>query len=324
MTNQNEPTFADVVVVGSGPSGAIVSHALAARGFTVVCLEQGDWVNASDFPANNPQWELQVQNQWAHDPNVRDLPADYPLNVADSDMSPVMFNAVGGSTIFYGGQWVRLLPSDFRVRSLDGVAHDWPISYEDLAPYYADLEQFIGVAGLPGDTTYPPGPDYPLPPHPIGKVGRKAAESANALGWHWWPGIHSIASQKFKELTQCARWGTCEWGCPEGAKASADIAYWPHALKSGATLLTGARARRIETRDDGAVSGVVWIDRAGAEHRQLANAVVVCANSIGTSRLLLLSDSPSHPNGLANSSGQVGRNLMLHPNATVTGSTTRT
>ncbi len=134
MTNQNEPTFADVVVVGSGPSGAIVSHALAARGFTVVCLEQGDWVNASDFPANNPQWELQVQNQWAHDPNVRDLPADYPLNVADSDMSPVMFNAVGGSTIFYGGQWVRLLPSDFRVRSLDGVAHDWPISYEDLAP----------------------------------------------------------------------------------------------------------------------------------------------------------------------------------------------
>ena len=313
------PDAADVVVVGSGPSGGVVSHTLASRGLRVVCLEQGDWVNASDFPANNPQWELQVQQQWHHDPNLRRLPADYPLDVSDSDLSPVMYNAVGGSTIFYGGQWVRLLPSDFRVRSVDGVADDWPITYEELDPYYRDLEQFIGVAGLPGDTTYPPGPDYPLPPHPIGRVGRKAAQSANALGWHWWPGVHSIASQKFKELVQCARWGVCEWGCPEGAKASADIAYWPHALRSGAVLLTGARARCVETRDDGRVTGVLWIDRDGVEHRIRANAVVLCCNSIGTARLMLLSASASHPDGLANSSGMVGRNLMLHPNATVTG-----
>ena len=105
------PDIADVLVVGAGPSGAVVSHTLAERGFSVVCLEQGDWVNPSDFPANHPEWELLIQQQWHHDPNIRALPADYPVDVADSDMSPVMFNAVGGSSIFYGAEWPRLLPS---------------------------------------------------------------------------------------------------------------------------------------------------------------------------------------------------------------------
>jgi choline dehydrogenase-like flavoprotein len=141
----------------------------------------------------------------------------------------------------------------------------------------------------------------------------------NRLGWHWWPGTNAIPSQKFKELSQCARWGTCEWGCPEGAKTSTDLAFWPHALRSGATLVTGARARKIETSSDGRVTGVLWVDRNGAEHRQRAHAVVACANGVGTPRLLLLSASSQYPDGLANSSGLVGKNLMLHPNCTVTG-----
>jgi choline dehydrogenase-like flavoprotein len=311
--------IADIVVVGAGPSGAVVTHTLAERGFNVVCLEQGDWVNTSDFPANNPQWELQIQNQWAHDPNVRKLPSDYPLAVDDSDMWPVMFNGVGGSSLLYGGHWLRLLPSDFRVKTVDGVAADWPLSYEELVPYYEAVSSFVGAAGLSGDPAYPPGLDYDLPPHPLGVAGLKAATSANILGWHWWPGAHAIASQKFKELVQCARWGTCEWGCPEGAKASFDIAYWPHALRSGATLITGARVRGVETGHDGRATGVTWLDRGGNEHLQRANAVVLCANSIGTARTLLLSASPAHPDGLANGSGLVGKNLMLHPNSTVTG-----
>jgi choline dehydrogenase-like flavoprotein len=309
----------DVVVVGSGPSGAIVSHTLAQRGVSVVCLEQGDWVSPSDYPANNAEWELQVQHDWAHDPNIRQLPADYPLEVSDSDMQPVMFNAVGGTTIFYGGQWIRMLPSDFRVRSMDGVAADWPIGYEELAPYYSDLEQFLGVSGLAGDPCYPPGIEYPFPPHPLGKLGLRAAAGANALGWHWWPGTHSIAVTDFNGLAGCARWGVCEWGCPEGAKASADLAIWPSAIKAGAVLVTGARARKVETQPDGRATGVTWVDAEGSEHFHAAKAVVLCCNSIGTARLLLLSDSPSHPDGLANSSGLVGKNLMLHPNSTVVG-----
>jgi choline dehydrogenase-like flavoprotein len=314
-----ENDIADVVVVGAGPAGSVVTHTLAERGLNVVCLEQGDWVNPTDYPANNPQWELQIQHQWAHDPNVRKLPSDYPVGVEESDMWPVMFNAVGGSSIYYGAEWPRLLPSDFRVRTLDGVCDDWPIRYEDLAPYYDAVDRFIGVAGLGGDPAYPEGLDYPMPPHPLGRAGRRAAEACNKLGWHWWPGTNAIASQRFKELAQCVRWGTCEWGCPENAKASFDVAYWPHAIRSGATLVTGARVRTIETGSDGRVTGVLWLDREGGEHLQRANAVVMCANGIGTPRTLLLSASASHPDGLANSSGLVGKNLMLHPNASVTG-----
>lgn len=310
---------ADVVVIGSGPSGGVVASQLAERGLRVVCLEQGDWVNPTDYPANFPEWELLIQKKWSHEPNVRALPSDYPLDVAQSDISPVMFNAVGGSSIYFGAHWPRLMPSDFRVKTLDGVADDWPISYEELAPYYARIDQLIGVSGVPGDPAYPDHDDYPLPPLPLGAAGLKAAASANALGWHWWPGPNAIPSQKFRDLSQCARWGVCEWGCPESAKASSDVAWWPHALRSGATLITGARARRVETGPDGRATGVTWLDRAGDEHFQAARAVVMCANGIGTPRLLLMSDSAQHPNGLANSSGLVGKNLQLHPNCAVFG-----
>lgn len=320
MTPELSPEPVDVLVVGAGPSGAVISATLAPLGLSVMCLEQGDWMNPTDYPGNYPEWELLIQQQWAHDPNHRRLPADYPIDVADSDLAPVMFNAVGGSTIYYGAHWHRLMPSDFRVRTLDGVADDWPITYEDLAPYYVRAEALTGVSGVGGDPAYPDHEDYPLPPLPFGKVGRRAAEAANKLGWHWWPGNNAIPSADFRNLSKCARYGVCEWGCPQSAKASADVAWWPHALKSGATLVTGARVRRIETGPDGRATGATWIDRSGRERFQPARSVVMCSNGIGTPRLLLMSSSASHPDGLANSSGLVGKNLQLHPNAAVYGS----
>lgn len=309
----------DVLVVGSGPSGSVVAHELATRGFSVVVLEQGDWVNPSDFPANHPEWELLCQQRWHHDPNIRQLPSDYPVDVGESDLSPVMFNAVGGSSIYYGAEWPRLLPSDFRVRSLDGVADDWPISYDDLKPYHDEVDRFLGVAGLEGDTAYPAGLAYPSPPHALGKVGMRAARGANALGWHWWPGANAIAVNPHRTLEPCARRGVCEWGCPEGAKASFDLIYLPQALQAGARLVTGARVRELPTDERGLVTGAIYVDRDGVERHQPASVTVVCANGVGTPRLLLLSASATHPDGLANSSGLVGRNLMLHPNASVTG-----
>jgi choline dehydrogenase-like flavoprotein len=309
----------DVLVIGAGPSGAVVTHTAAAAGLSVICLEQGDWVNPSDFPANHPEWELLIQHDWAHDPNVRALPSDYPVDVTDSDMWPVMFNAVGGSSIFYGAEWPRLLPSDFRVKTLDGVADDWPISYDDLKPYHDEIDEFIGVSGVGGDTAYPEGLDYPLPPHPLGKPGMKAAEAANKLGWHWWPGTNAIPSQKNKTLEQCGRWGVCEWGCPQGAKASFDLIYMPQAQQAGAQVITGARVRKVVTDGGGKATGAEWVDRDGTVRFQPARSVVLCANGIGTPRLLLLSANDQHPHGLANSSGLVGRNLMLHPNCTAIG-----
>jgi choline dehydrogenase-like flavoprotein len=309
----------DVVVVGSGPSGAVVSHTLATRGFSVLCLEQGGWVGSNEFPANDPEWELLIQHRWSHDPNVRKLPADYPVDVSESDMWPVMFNAVGGSSIYFGAEWPRLLPSDYRVRTLDGVCDDWPISYREVEPYNQAVDRILGVSGVDGDPAYPEGLVYPQPPLPIGKSGRRAAKGFNALGWHWWPGANAIPSQRHGDLAACVRYGTCEWGCPQGAKASFDLAYWPAAIRAGARLETGARVQRVETDAKGLADAVIWIDRDGVENRQRTTAVVLCANGIGTPRLLLMSANQQHPDGLANSSGMVGKNLMLHPNCTVTG-----
>ena len=309
----------DVVVIGAGPSGAVVTDYLTQKGFSVTCLEQGRWVNPSEFPGDKLDWELQAQQKWHHDPNVRRTPADYPTEVSDSDIHPVMMAGVGGSTLLFGGHWMRLMPSDFRVRTLDGVGDDWPFTYGDLAPYYARVDARMAVAGVEGDPAYPEGLVPPMPPHPIGAAGRRAAAGMNKLGWHWWPGSNAIASWKTGNLAKCQRIGACETGCPMGAKASVDITFWPGALAAGATLITGARVCEIMTNAAGLATGAVYIDREGRRHRRTADLVVLAANGIGTPRLLLLSRSATHPDGLANSSGLVGKRLMLHPNAEVTG-----
>lgn len=302
---------ADVLIVGAGPSGAVVAHTLASRGMSVVCLEQGDWVNPDDLPGSKPEFELLTRTQWHWEPNVRGRTADYPLELSETEAPVSMFGAVGGSSVVYGAHWLRLMPSDFRVRTLDGVADDWPISYQDLEPYYNRIDEFIGVAGLGGDPAFPPQ-DFPLPPHPIGPGGLHMGQAMNKLGWHFWPGTHAIPSTAYKNMGQCVRWGVCERGCPAGAKASFDLAYWPHATAKGARLVTNARVARITTGTDGLADGAIWIDAAGVERRVRANAVVLAANGVGTPRLLLMSE-------VANSSGLVGKNLMVHPNRGVAG-----
>lgn len=309
---------ADVVIVGAGPSGAVTAHTLASQGFKVVCLEQGDWMSPADYPGNKPEFELLLQKKWSWNPNTRGRSADYPMNLDNADVTPIMIGGVGGSSVLYGAQWMRLLPSDFRVKTLDGVADDWPIDYYELEPFYNRVDQFLGVSGLGGDPAYPPQ-DFEMPPHPLGKGGMRMAEAMNGLGWHWWPGTQAIPTAKFKSMEKCVRWGVCETGCPAGAKASFDLGYWPHARSAGAQLITGARVRAVTTDRKGLADAVIWIDRDGREHRQKAGAVVLAANGIGTSRLLLLSGSNAFPDGLANSSGLVGKNLMLHPNNEVIG-----
>ena len=315
----SSPEVAEVLIIGAGASGSVAAKHLAEAGVEVVCLEQGNKVEASEFYGDKPEWELMSQRRWHPNPNVRGLATDYPVETSDSDVDPLMYAAVGGSTVLYAAHWQRFMPSDFRVKTLDGVADDWPFTYEDLEPFYDIIDVEMGVSGLAGDPAYPPMAPPPLPPFPIGAIGRKAALGMNKLGWHWWPGPQAIPTRPYRGRSQCARRGTCMQGCPEQAKASTDLTHWPDALAHGATLITGARVREITVDDRGRASGAIYIDRAGQEHQQHAERVIVCCNGIGTPRLLLMSVSHRFPDGLANHSGLVGRNLMMHPFAAAVG-----
>jgi len=309
---------ADVLIIGAGASGGVAAKHLAVAGFSVVILEQGSWVATSDLPTNKAEFELLGSGRWNWNPNVRGLDEDYPVNTEESVAIPGMYNAVGGSMILYASCWCRSKPSDFRVRTLDGVADDWPISYEDLSPYYAAVESEFGVAGKAGNPAYPPDHQPPLPAHPITNAGRMMAQGMDKLGWHWWPGYNSIPSQKTDHLEQCKRLGVCMYGCPEGAKATTDLTHFPDAMKHGAKVITRARVARITTDDAGLATGAVYL-QGGVEHFQAADVVIVAANGVGTPRLLLMSASNQFPDGLANSSGLVGKRYMTHPFGTSVG-----
>lgn len=299
----------DVLIVGAGAAGAAVAWSLAETRMRIVCLEQGDWVKSSDYPSAGRDWESRPD--FSGTPNVRRRIEDYPIDDSTSPIKPVNFNGVGGGTILYMAHFPRLHPSDFRTRSLDGVGDDWPIGYHDLEPHFAINDRMMGVAGLSGDPGVPPK-DGLLPPVPLGILGETMAAGFNRLGWHWWPSESAIATVPYNGRDGCVNLGPCSTGCAQGAKASVDITYWPEAIRRGVELRTRCRVREITLDENGMARGVVYLDAAGVEHEQRAHVVIVACNGIGTPRLLLHSTSGRFPNGMANSSGLVGRNLMLH------------
>ena len=205
------------------------------------------------------------------------------------------------------------------MRSLDGVADDWPLSYEELEPCYDRIARQVGVAGFAGDPAYPAGADLPLPPLPLGGGVMDVVRAHDRLGWHWWPAPSAILSTPYEGRHACAGWGACMQGCPEGAKASTDLTHWPQAIARGARVLTGARVTRLLLGARGLVTGAEYVDAEGETARAEADVVVLAANAIGSARLLLLSAGGAFPDGLANSSGLVGRRLMMHPFAVATG-----
>ena len=302
----------DVLIIGSGASGAAVAYSLADTKMRILCLEQGDWIKPSEFPSNGRDWEARRYGDFDISPNKRGRVTDYPVNDDASIMKVANFNAVGGGTIIYTAHWPRMHPSDFRVRSLDGVADDWPIDYRTLEPFYAENDRMMGVSGLAGDPGVPPR-NPAMPPVPLGKTGTRYARAMNALGWHWWPSDTTVATAEYEGRAPCINLGHCTPGCAQGAKASTDITYWPHALRAGVELRTRCRVREIVTNEHGMASGAIYYDADGIEHFQPAEVVVLACNGVGTPRLLLNSASSRFPNGLANSSGLVGKNLMMHP-----------
>ena len=310
---------ADVIIVGAGLSGGVTALRLARAGMSVICLEQGRRWNAEDYPGTRDNFELAALGPWHANPNIRCSEFDTPIDDSDSDVQPMLFHGVGGSTVLYSAHWMRFLPSDFYVRSLDGVADDWPLTYADLAPFYDEVDRQFGVSGLAGDPAYPPRPDYPMPPLPIGAWGERVAAAHACLDWHWWPGANAIASRPYDGRRACVQRSTCRAGCNEGAKGSVDRTHWPLAEELGVRLETQARVTRVTLNASGRADGVVYIDTAGQEKRARADVIVLAANAIATPCLLMLSAQKGHGEGLANRSGLVGRRLMMHPLARIVG-----
>jgi choline dehydrogenase-like flavoprotein len=308
----------DVLIIGAGASGAAFAWSLAETRMNILCLEQGDWMDPTQYPGMRADWEARQLGDFSFSPNTRQRPEDYPINDGASPIQVSNFNAVGGSTILYAAHFPRFHPSDFRVRTLDGVADDWPLDYRRLEPYYDVNAHMMGVSGLAGDPAYPPK-TVPLPPVALGTLGETLARGFNRLGWHWWPSDSAITTEEHEGRAPCINAGTCLLGCAQGAKASTDITYWPPAIRRGVRLRTRCRVREITVGENGLADGVIYYDAEGVERRQKAHVVVLACNGIGTPRILLNSRSKQFPDGLANRSGLVGRNLMFHPYAMVTG-----
>ncbi len=313
----------DFVVIGSGAAGGIVAKELSENGFRVVVLEQGPYLTEKDFIHD----EIEVLN--------RDLLTNHPdlqpntfRKTPDEKAKPQRAVAygrlVGGTSTHFTANFWRFHEIDFKERSKVGAISgstltDWPISYADLEPYYTKVEWEIGVSGLAGASPFDPprSKPYPMPPLPVKSGGVIFERAARKLGWNPFPAPMAILSQPRPGRSACINCGFClAFACEVGAKSSSLAAAIPLAEKTGrCEIRPNSYVHRIELDANGRATGAVYFDAQRNIQRQKAKAVVVCANGAETPRLLLLSANKQFPDGLANSSGIVGKNLMFNSGA---------
>jgi len=318
----------DFAIIGSGSAGGILAKELSTAGFSVVVLEQGPYRKASDFTHDElsvlVRAELlgggaEVHGQtFRHDESeTASMPSESPVRYA---------RTVGGSSVHFTANFWRLRPVDFKERSLLGPIAgtnfaDWPITYEELEPYYTKVDWEIGVSGAPGPFDAPRSKPFPMPPMPIKSSGVLLERGAAKLGLHAQHEPHAILSQAHNGRAGCISCGYCMYyGCEAGAKSSTLASMIPIAEASGnCEIRPDSVVIRIDTDDKGRATQVVYLDADGNEQAQKAKAVVLSANGAESARLLLMSASAQHPDGLANSSGFVGRNLMHNAHAATMG-----
>jgi choline dehydrogenase-like flavoprotein len=290
----------DLVVVGAGAGGSVLTQRMARAGWRVVALEAG------------PFWDPDAD--WVSDERgSHSLYWTEPRLIGGSDPVPLGSNnsgrGVGGSMVHYAGYTPRLHPSDFRTATLDGVGADWPISYDDLRGYYSTIEAELPVAGE--DWPWGDPHKYPHHAHPLGGNGEIFMRGATQLGITAKVGPVAIPNGRFGNRPHCIYRGFCLQGCKVNAKASPLITHIPDALVHGAEVRANCHVSRVLMDDDtGRVTGVTYI-KDGVEHRQRARVVAVAGYSIETPRLLLLSASKRFPEGLGNEHDELGRYLMV-------------
>jgi choline dehydrogenase-like flavoprotein len=310
----------DFVVVGSGAAGGVIARELAVAGFDVVLLEQGPHRTAADFTHDELSvlFNGELSGGAGNVQTYRRTPAD-TAKVQDFPPPAYYAQTVGGSSVHFSGNFWRLRPSDFREKTLLGsiagtAFDDWPLTYEELEPYYTRVDWEIGVSGEPGPFDPPRSRPYPLPPLPVKSSGVLLEAGAKKLGLHAQAAPLAVLSQPFNGRGSCVHCGFCMgFGCEMGAKSSTLATMIPQALATGrCELRARCAAYRVETGKDGRVTEVLYWDEKGRPQGQRAKAVVLCANGAETPRLLLMSQSPRFPQGLANGSGRVGKYLMFN------------
>lgn len=310
MRRYAEHDSVDYCIVGVGAAGGVLLQRLSRAGFRVIGFDAGpfwdterDWVS-DEAGSHKLYWE-----------DLRITGGQDPLTFGANNSG----KGVGGGSVHWAAFTPRLHPSDFRVYSEDGVAVDWPMSYEELKPYYELLELEMPVAG---PAYYPWGHPhgYAYGPHPMGAVGDVLIRGCTKLGIGVSVGGPvAILSGSHGDRPHCIYRGFCIQGCKVGAKASILVTHVPDALENGAEIRDNCMVARVNIDKERRVTGVTYFDRAGHERFQKAKAVIVSGYAIETPRLLLNSACPGFENGLANSSDTVGRYLMAQAGNVVLG-----
>lgn len=306
----SENEAVDYVIVGVGSAGGVLLQRLSKAGFKVIGFEAGPfWDTERDWVSDEKGSHKLYWN------DLRITGGEDPLAFGENNSG----KGVGGGSVHWAAFAPRFHPSDFRVYSEDGVGADWPISYEELLPYYELLEREIPVAG-PAHFPWGHPHGYPFGPHPLGGVGNVLVEGCTKLGIGVVAGGPvAILSGSRGKRPHCIYRGYCIQGCKVGAKASTLVTHVPEAVEYGAEIRDHSMVFRISMRDKNRADGVFYYDQDGKEHFQRAKAVIVSGYAIETPRLLLNSACPGHEHGLANSSDTVGRYLMAQAGNVILG-----
>jgi gluconate 2-dehydrogenase alpha chain len=326
----------NVVIIGLGAAGGVACLPLAQSGLEVIGLEAGSWLDTKDMAPD----ELKLnRGLWPPGPQKTKLEGITVRANASQTATRVnhpMMNAVGGTSVHYWAQSWRLNPWDFKVRSetirrygpsripKGSTIEDWPLTYEDLEPYYDKVEYEIGVSGKAGNIAGkkdergnifegPRKREYPLSPLRTSGYMERMIAAAKSMGWHSFLAPAAITSRPYNGRPGCAYHGYCSGaGCHISAKSSTAVTTIPKALKAGKfAVVTEARVTTIEVDNNGRVSGVNYL-KGGQEYFQPADAVLVASYAYENVRLLLLSKSKAYPNGLSNNHGQVGKHYFSH------------
>nr|WP_239479500.1 GMC family oxidoreductase [Lichenicola cladoniae] len=309
MRQYSEDEAVDFLVIGTGAGGAPLIAGLAEGGFSVVGFDAGPWFRPLEEFASDEQEQNKLY--WT---DTRVVDGANPMVMGGKNSG----KAVGGSTVHFAMVSLRFRPDWFKSRTTLGYGADWPLDWREMWDYYTKAEQALKISG---PVVYPWGPKrprYPYRAHELNSAAELLGRGAEAMGIRWTPTPLATVSAPRGDSPPCVYRGYCRFGCSTNAKQSALVAFVPRAVKAGAEIRDLAMVGRIEVDSSGRATGVHYI-REGKWRFQRAHNVIVAGYAVETPRLLLASATDRYRDGLANSSGLVGKNLMTQSNQAVFG-----